>query len=92
MNGENELNNQKRWLCKKEPPILAVPDNLIATYTVLNVLLKMRKTLGLEAMMDYIDKYLETIEGSNPEMKRAIALALTFVDVRDIYEEAMRKS
>ena len=92
MNEEKELYKDKGRFLRKEKPLLFVPDNLIATYTVLNVLLKMRKTLGLEAMMDYIDKYLETIEGSNPEMKRAIALALTFVDVRDIYEEAMRKA
>lgn len=69
---------------------LGIPDNVIAVYTVLTVLLKMRRDLGLEAMMEYIDKYLVVMEMSNPEMKRAVGLALGFVDVREIYNEAMR--
>ncbi len=75
---------------KNKAGFLGIPSNVIAVYTVLNVLLKMRKDLGLEAMMEYIDRYLGVMEMSNPDMKRAVNVALSLVDVREIYDEAMR--
>ncbi len=63
--------------------------NIIAIYTALSVLLKMRKTLGLEAMLEYAENYLEILAAHNPEMKFAVLKALEFIDVKKIYAEAL---
>ena len=63
--------------------------NTIAIYTVLSILVKMKNTLGLEAALEYIDKYLTTIEKHNPKIKEATALAIKFISVEKIYKEGM---
>ena len=63
--------------------------NTIAIYTVLSILVKMKNTLGLEASLEYVDKYLTTIEKYNPKIKDATALAIKFISVEKIYKEAM---
>ena len=63
--------------------------NAIAIYTVLSILVKMKNTLGLEAALEYVDKYLTTIEKYNPQIKNAISLAIRFISVEKIYQEAM---
>jgi len=75
---------------KRAPDIFSSPDNIIAIYTVLSVLLKMRSVLGLEAMIDYIEKYLRSIEVYNPEMRQAVNSALKLINVKKIYDDAMR--
>ena len=64
--------------------------NLIAVYTVLRVLLKMRNTLGLEAMLDYIRVYTGIIESNNREFKDAVTGALKFINVKKIYDDAIK--
>ncbi len=64
--------------------------NTIAIYTVLSILVKMKNSLGLEAALEYIDKYLTTIEKYNPQIKDATSLAIKFISVEKIYKEAMR--
>ena len=64
-------------------------DNTIAIYTVLSILVKMKNSLGLEAALEYIDKYLSTIEKHNPKIKAATSLAIKFISVEKIYKEAM---
>ena len=46
-------------------------EHSVATYTVLCILKKMRDQMGLEAMIEYLEKYLETIETYNPKLKMA---------------------
>lgn len=65
-------------------------NNTIAIYTVLSILMKMKNSLGLEAALEYIDKYLSTIEKHNPQIKSATALAIKLISVEKIYQEAMR--
>ena len=64
------------------------PTNIIAIYTVLSILLKLRSHLGLEAMLEYIENYLRVLEANNPQMKYAVAKALEYIDVKKIYTEA----
>jgi len=90
MIGNDNTNKLPKDPMKKTPDIFSSTENIIAIYTVLSVLLKMRSILGLEAMIDYIDKYLQTIAAHNPEMKRAVNSALKFINVKKIYEDAMR--
>ena len=63
-------------------------NNTIAVYTVLSILIKMQHRLGLEAMLEYMEKYLCTIEKHNPQMKYAASLAINLISVEKIYKEA----
>lgn len=64
-----------------------IPQKSIATYTILCILRQMKKDVGLEAMLDYLDHYLLTIEKHNPKLKLAVEKALTIMDVEKIYKE-----
>ena len=63
-------------------------QNIVIIYTALRILLAMQKQLGLEAMLEYRGKYLQSIEGSNPLLKHAVTRALSLIDVEKIYKEA----
>ena len=82
-------NNLKK---SPQPPdtILFFPHSIPA-YTVLCVLLKMKQQLGLEAMLEYLDQYLEIINCHNPRLKVAVYKALSIVSVEKIYADAMGK-
>ena len=76
---------------RKEPnqeSQLAV-HNTIAVYTVLSILVKMKNSLGLEAMLEYIQLYLDSIEKNNPRIKHAASLAIKLISVEKIYNEAV---
>ena len=74
---------------KKFPRMLNDSANSIAVYTVLCILRSMRKQLCLEAMIEYMDEYLLTIEGSNPQLREAVSKALSMVSIKKIYKDAM---
>lgn len=61
--------------------------NIVAVYTVLCVLMEMRARLGLEAMLDYLEKYLFIIGAHNPQMKSAVEQALQKISVQKIYQD-----
>ncbi len=65
------------------------PAATIGIYTVLTILGIMKHQLGLEAMLDYINKYTLLIEQNNPNIKHAVRRALTLVSVESIYHDAM---
>lgn len=67
------------------------PDNMIAVYTVLRILLKMRQHFGLEAMLEYKEKYLESFESKNPEVKTAVTRAIVMMNIEKIYGEIIGK-
>lgn len=63
-------------------------DNSIAIYTALCILRKMKDSLGLDAMLEYHESYLNTIEEHNPKVKNAVQIALSMMDVRKMYMDA----
>jgi len=67
------------------------PSGNIGIYTVLSTLCLMRHQLGLEAMLDYIERYLAIIEKHSPQIKPAVRHILKRVNVEKIYHDAMRK-
>ena len=67
------------------------PRSIVTLYTSLRILLVMRKKLGLEAMLEYLDKYVENLEKDNVQMKRAVTRALLFIDTKKLYEKTMFK-
>ncbi len=70
--------------------MLMNPGNMIAVYTVLGILMEMRKQLGLEAMLEYMDRYVSAIEDHNPELKQAVTKAIAMMKVEKMYREAMK--
>ncbi len=70
--------------------MLMNPGNMIAVYTVLGILKEMRRQLGLEAMLEYMDRYVSAIEDRNPELKQAVTKAITMMKVEKMYREAMK--
>ena len=85
---ENE--NQKQEPSQKPASIFETKDNLIAIYSVLSILVKMKSELGLEAMLEYVHNYLFEIERHNPKLKFAVAKALSLMSIEKIYREATR--
>ena len=69
------------------PPFLS-PDNIIAVYTTLVLLRRMRRQLGMEAMLEYMDAYLTMIEKTNPRLRKVVALILSSMNLDAMYKEA----
>jgi hypothetical protein len=65
-------------------------NNQIATYAMMVILKRMKNELGLEAMLEYMDVYLQIIEKNNHKLKYAVAKALTMISIENIYREAMK--
>ena len=68
---------------------LFTPENIIVVYTVLSILIKMKDSLGMEAMLEYIGRYLSIIEKNNPKFKTAVKEALSLMSVEKIYKDAL---
>lgn len=64
-------------------------DISVSSYTTLAILQDMRQKLGLEAMVEYMDKYLDIIGTHNPKIKSAVNQALSLVSVNKMYEDMM---
>lgn len=67
-----------------------LPSHSIAVYTVLRVLCRMRARLGLEAMLEYLEKYVAMIEDHNPKLEGAVNEALAVISVEKMYWEAIK--
>ena len=73
----------------QKPPPFLTPDNTIAIYTILSIMLKMKNFLGIEAMLEYVENYLSMIEKNNPQFKEAVKEALDLLSVEKLYKDAM---
>jgi len=67
--------------------IIFARGDLIAIYTILRILHKMKKTLGLEVMLEYIDYYIGALEKANKELRSVTTQVLEIMDVGKIYQE-----
>ena len=87
-------NNQCRFkpsnFPQKFPPILISSSNSLAVFTVICILRRMKTQLGLEAMLEYTQKYLEAVEQRNPRLKYAVAEIISGLSMEKIYKEAMK--
>ena len=63
------------------------PEHMVGFYTLLAVLLKMKKDLGLEAMLEYMACYLKVIGSHNPKLVKAVSQTLEIIPVEVIYHE-----
>ena len=74
---------------KEFPSMVTGPANSIAVFTVLCILRSMRKELSLEAMLEYMEKYLVTVEKYNPQLKNAVRKVISTINIEKIYKDAM---
>ena len=72
------------------PTPLFKPNSLVTVYTVFRILLTMRVQLGLEAMLEYLERSSKLLEHENPRLKEAVTQALTFMNVEKIYKDAVK--
>ncbi|MCA9406826.1 MAG: hypothetical protein KC684_09820 [Candidatus Omnitrophica bacterium] len=86
---EMSAKRKKTIAGKKYPHIFTSPGNLIAIYTVLRILQQIRKDLGLEAMLEYQDRYLLTMESEYPQLGTAVTQVLAVKGAADMYNEAL---
>lgn len=64
--------------------------NSIAVYTILSILRQMKETLGLEAMLEYVEKYPKIIEANNPEIKSAVQHTLSLMSIEKIHKRGIK--
>ena len=81
----DKVNNIPRQYPHRPSLLFLTPENTIAIFTTLTILLKMREQLGLEAMLEYMEFYILTIEEHNPRFKGAVARAIELMNVEKIY-------
>jgi len=84
----NQHNNNPDKKSHPQSPFLT-PGNTVAIYTVLTILCRMKRELGIEAMHEYIDNYCRIIESNNPRFKDAVQRALSRMSVEKMYQDAM---
>ena len=65
--------------------------NVLIIYTALSILMSMKLTLGLEAMLEYMTRYMCIMEKNNPQLRVAVQKALSIVDVEKLYREALNE-
>lgn len=63
------------------------PEHLVAFYTLLTILIKMKKELGLEVMLEYMAKYVAAIDSHNPKLSMAVSKTLELIPTGVFYEE-----
>jgi hypothetical protein len=78
---------KKSEFSSKGHALLFPPEHAVAFYTFLSILLKMKQDLGLEAMLEYMGKYLRTIDSRNPKVAIAVGRALDVIPVEIIFNE-----
>lgn len=60
---------------------------LIAVYTMMKVLSRMRAELGIEPCFEYIDKFINELGTDCTNLNSAVEYILRNVDIKTIYRE-----
>lgn len=63
--------------------------NMVVVFTMLSILVVMKKQLGLEAMLEYMEEYLRIVGEDNPRVRWAVRRALAMMDVGKMYHDAI---
>ena len=62
-------------------------NNGVAIYTILAMLTRIKNTVGLEAMLEYMEHYQKLIEQHNPDFREAVKEALRVKNVEKMYRD-----
>ena len=61
---------------------------MVTIYVLMVVLSQMKQRLGLEAVLEYIEKSKSNLEKDNPTLTNSVKYALTTVNIEKIYKDA----
>jgi hypothetical protein len=86
---KEQSQNFARLLAKINSVLVLPDDQTIAVYTTLRILNKMKKELGLEVTLEYIESYLSEIEKINCSLKEVADEIMAILDVQKIFKELM---
>jgi hypothetical protein len=75
---------------QKFPFMVNDSANMIAVYTVMCILRSMKTQVCLEAMLEYMEKYLMVVERHNPRLQNAVMKVISTINIEKIYKDAMR--
>ena len=64
--------------------------NVVVIFTLLSILIKMKKQCGLEAMLEYMEEYLRVMGEGNPKVRFAVRRVLTMMSVEKMYHDAIQ--
>lgn len=62
----------------------------LTVYIVMRMLKLIRHQMGLEAMLEYIDKYIEKNENRHPPFSQAFSLAMRKQKLETVYENTVK--
>lgn len=65
-------------------------SKFVIVYTSFKIIFRMKKILGLEAMLEYLSSYIQIMEKKNPQLKDSVEQALDSMDMKRIYRDAER--
>lgn len=66
-------------------------SHYLSIYVIFSILLKIRKQIGLEAMLEYIRKYMEKFEKHYPRKQSLVKQQIHKVDVIKMYQDGMEQ-
>ena len=58
----------------------------VSVYTVVSILRNMRRSLGLEAMSEFLDMYVEAVDRKDPQLKSTLQEALSERAIDQFYQ------
>ena len=61
----------------------------LSIYIVMKLLKVINRNMGLEAMLEYVDKYIEKSENRHPQFPTAFSLAMSKQKLGTIYENTI---
>ncbi len=88
-NSSNEHNESSKAKNPFRSKVFISQKHIIAVYTFLRVLVEMKRKLGLEAMLIYMEKVLSIIDDANKNFRDDVTYAIRLIDVERIYNDAV---
>ena len=88
MQKENSI-NVHHLLTKINHKIIIPNDQTVAIYTTLRIIERMKKEIGLEVTLEYLEHYIAEVERNIPPIKKTTDYILQFINIRKIFQELM---
>ncbi len=85
----NESFNYQKMNSRKATKASHTADCTLTIYIVMRILKLIKNQMGLEAMLEYVDKYIEKNENRHPQFPKAFSLAMQNQKLESIYENTV---
>lgn len=63
-------------------------SKVIQSYTTMRILQQMKCQVGLEGMLEYMNKFIKAVDTATPKVTQAVDKSLRNVDLVKFYEQA----